>query len=301
MIIGLDDSGKTSILHRLISSSSAAEKSNRGQQSSGTRQNRPNDQRGASQTHEDQAHEASQPVGLVQTLDSAAGCRGKGVSPTIGYNYERIKYKEQIVNVLDFSGQSKYRGLWQEFFNCVDGIVFVIDSSDLIRLVVVQDELETLLSHPFFATISPSGNLQPTSTENNATSSSINDTSQSAAQVISHQLAQKQVTISQGKLIQSLLTDKPGAQSHSPSAAGRQQTSSDGQPRGLRTRIPILFLANKTDLANSADTKTIVEAINLDQVPRERHPWLIKATSVGTDQGIFEGFDWLLAEILSAS
>lgn len=300
MIIGLDDSGKTSILNVLISSSAAAPaagKPNRAQQQSpGLRQSKLNSGRSHLDSVEDidLAHVPNQPMGLG--LVDAGNGGNREVRPTIGYNYERIQYRDQVVNVLDFSGQSKYRGLWQEFFNCVDGIVFVIDSSDLIRLVVVQDELETLLSHPFFATISPnaaaSRQLPAGGHETVTTTPRGDDNPPGRSQLaMAHQLAQKQVTISQGKLIQSPLTDRPNAQASTGAQAAR----------GLRTKIPILFLANKTDLASSADTTAIAEALNLEQVPKERHPWLIKATSVRTNQGIFEGFDWLLSEILATS
>lgn len=296
MIIGLDDSGKTSILSTLISSTTTTiGKPIRGQQSSSSKHG---DTTGATSVGVDSTQASNQLMGLIQTLDVADNKNGrdKDVSPTVGYNYERIQYKDQIVNLLDFSGQSKYRSLWQEFYNYVDGIVFVIDSSDLIRFVVVQDEIETLLSHPYFATISPKTTTsQPSQAEGNTTvtTTSNNDNSSSRAQLMSHQLAQKQVTISQGKLVQSLLIDRPNTQS--------QTLSSSNQARVLRTKIPILFLANKTDLASSVDVKAICEALNLDQVPKDIHPWLIKATSVRTKQGIIEGFDWLLAEILATS
>eukprot|EP01116_Phalansterium_solitarium_P011114 TRINITY_DN2671_c0_g1_i2.p2 TRINITY_DN2671_c0_g1~~TRINITY_DN2671_c0_g1_i2.p2 ORF type:complete len:117 (+),score=16.45 TRINITY_DN2671_c0_g1_i2:431-781(+) len=46
------------------------------------------------------------------------------------------------------SGQGKYRNLWEHYYEDCQAIVFVIDSSDKFRLVVVKDELCVLLSHP---------------------------------------------------------------------------------------------------------------------------------------------------------
>lgn len=46
------------------------------------------------------------------------------------------------------SGAGRYRSLWEHHFKPCQGIVFVIDSSDRMRLVVVKDELEILLQHP---------------------------------------------------------------------------------------------------------------------------------------------------------
>ena len=61
------------------------------------------------------------------------------------------------------SGQGKYRDLWEKYYsevnvNCFNdsfmdikqlkqGIIFVIDSSDKVRLAVAKNELELLLTH----------------------------------------------------------------------------------------------------------------------------------------------------------
>lgn len=46
------------------------------------------------------------------------------------------------------SGAGRYRSLWEHHFKSCQGIVFVIDSSDRMRLVVVKDELDILVQHP---------------------------------------------------------------------------------------------------------------------------------------------------------
>lgn len=46
------------------------------------------------------------------------------------------------------SGHGKYRDLWEHYYKDSQGIIFVIDSSDRLRLVVVKDELDLLLQHP---------------------------------------------------------------------------------------------------------------------------------------------------------
>lgn len=336
MIVGLDDGGKTSILNVLASSPTGTGTTNKPTEQSISKLNKPTCSE--RDKNNDDNHDEPLPTGgvslarlsnrphglhLTSGSDNTRNSDNKRTDPTIGYNYERIKYKGQIVNVLDFSGQSKYRGLWQEFFNCVDGIVFVIDSSDLIRFAVVRDELENLLGHPFFATIAPSVSCftlpqdhvsSMTSTGTSQTQSSIGVSQAQVATLTSQQLAQKQVTISQGRLIQSPLSDWVDPQS--PAAASgiatsrlsfgavpglQSSTNGHNNARRLRTRIPILFLANKTDLNNSADSETIAATLNLNQVPKQRHPWIIQATSVRTNQGIFDGFDWLLSEILATS
>ena len=251
--------------------------------------------------------------------------------PTIGYNFERLHYKGQTLNVLDFSGQSKYRGLWQEFYNCVDAIVFVIDSSDMIRLVVVRDELENTLNHPYFKTLQQPEQQASDSTtkEINNNNNNIGNTStvpfsgsnrtRQSSQVFD--LVQKQLTISHGMLIQSPLDrggSKHATSQQSPETTKQtkqqqhqqRQRPSTGTPgtgssrksamgHGQRTRVPILFLANKTDLINSVDTEAVIKNLNLSDLDKsQQHPWHVQSTSVKTNQGIAEGFDWILGQLL---
>lgn len=52
----------------------------------------------------------------------------------------------------DMSGQGRYRDLWEHYYKDCEGIIFVVDSSDRLRLAVVRDELDLLLQHPDIAT-----------------------------------------------------------------------------------------------------------------------------------------------------
>ena len=261
-------------------------------------------------------HADSSALGGAESDCCADSCPAN-IMPTVGYNYERVQYKNLLaLTVLDFSGQNKFRNLWQEFYNCVDAIVFVVDSSDLMRFVVVRDELENMLSSAYFATLQANNSRQ------------VDDLLVSCA--ASEQLAkpnksrvanqigitQKEIRISQGKLIQTPLaaagannSDNANLQQRKallPSIAnlgsarrgGRSNTSPSSQ---RRTKVPLLFLANKTDLANSVETEVIVKALDLNQVPVERHPWRIQATSANSGQGIAEAFDWLSEQLLSSS
>ena len=45
------------------------------------------------------------------------------------------------------SGQGRYRGLWEHYYQDCHGIIFVIDSSDKLRLVVAKEELDMMLQH----------------------------------------------------------------------------------------------------------------------------------------------------------
>ena len=49
------------------------------------------------------------------------------------------------------SGQSTYRGLWESYYQEIQAVVFVLDSSDKLRMVMARDELNMLLSHEHVA------------------------------------------------------------------------------------------------------------------------------------------------------
>ena len=69
------------------------------------------------------------------------------VVPTIGFNVEKFQTKTLSFTAFDMSGQGRYRNLWEHYYRECHGIIFVIDSSDKIRMTVAKDELNMLLSN----------------------------------------------------------------------------------------------------------------------------------------------------------
>ncbi|XP_023171767.1 ADP-ribosylation factor-like protein 6 isoform X1 [Drosophila hydei] len=85
--------------------------------------------------------------------------------PTVGFLIEQF-YSKYFVNnkyntnnsyfsdmgvcikAIDMSGATRYRNLWEHQFKNCQGIIYVIDSSDRMRFVVVKDELDLVLQHP---------------------------------------------------------------------------------------------------------------------------------------------------------
>lgn len=51
------------------------------------------------------------------------------------------------MTVWDVGGQDSLRALWHHYFDHVDGLVFVIDSTDLRRLGVAKAELKGIYQH----------------------------------------------------------------------------------------------------------------------------------------------------------
>ena len=45
------------------------------------------------------------------------------------------------------SGQGRYRSLWESYYRDVQAIIFVLDSTDKVRMCVARDELATVLEN----------------------------------------------------------------------------------------------------------------------------------------------------------
>lgn len=54
----------------------------------------------------------------------------KGTEPTQGFNVKTLNHDGFKLNVWDIGGQKKIREYWVNYYDNVDGIVFLIDSSD---------------------------------------------------------------------------------------------------------------------------------------------------------------------------
>jgi len=69
------------------------------------------------------------------------------LAPTVGYQVESFTKGQVTFKVYDMGGAKKFRNLWEHYFRDVQGVIFVIDSSDLIRICLVKDELSMLVSN----------------------------------------------------------------------------------------------------------------------------------------------------------
>ncbi|XP_015601576.1 ADP-ribosylation factor-like protein 6 [Cephus cinctus] len=70
------------------------------------------------------------------------------IVPTVGFNVEKFAFKNVGFTAFDMSGHDRYRSLWEHYYKDCQGIIFIIDSSDKLRLVVAKEELDMLLQHP---------------------------------------------------------------------------------------------------------------------------------------------------------
>jgi ADP-ribosylation factor-like protein 1 len=65
--------------------------------------------------------------------------------PTIGFNVETLHYKNLKFQVWDLGGQTNIRSYWRCYYPNTNGIIFVVDSTDVERLEIAKKELMGLL------------------------------------------------------------------------------------------------------------------------------------------------------------
>lgn len=69
------------------------------------------------------------------------------IPPTIGMNLAKINYRGTHIVMWDLGGQMKMRGIWEKYYDEADAVVFVVDSTDVARLLEAKMAFRT-----FFAT-----------------------------------------------------------------------------------------------------------------------------------------------------
>ena len=78
--------------------------------------------------------------------------------PTVGFNYEKIKgttgkAKGVTFMIWDVGGQDKVRPLWKSYTRSTDGIVFVVDSSNIERMDEARVELFRITKSPEMSSV----------------------------------------------------------------------------------------------------------------------------------------------------
>mmetsp|Transcript_11157 Transcript_11157/g.19531 ORF Transcript_11157/g.19531 Transcript_11157/m.19531 type:complete len:186 (-) Transcript_11157:717-1274(-) len=68
--------------------------------------------------------------------------------PTIGFNVEKVAYKNVMFTVWDVGGQEKLRPLWRHYFQNTDGLIFVVDSQDRDRVAKAAQEFQAIIKDP---------------------------------------------------------------------------------------------------------------------------------------------------------
>ena len=68
----------------------------------------------------------------------------KEIYPTPFINCSSINFNNKIINCVEVSGLKRYRKVWKNFYNEVDGIIFVIDGTDVGRMRIIKDLIHDL-------------------------------------------------------------------------------------------------------------------------------------------------------------
>ena len=68
--------------------------------------------------------------------------------PTIGFNVEKVQYKNVIFTVWDVGGQEKLRPLWRHYFNNTDALIYVVDCCDRDRVGKAASEFKQIIEDP---------------------------------------------------------------------------------------------------------------------------------------------------------
>lgn len=68
--------------------------------------------------------------------------------PTIGFNVEKVQYKNVVFTVWDVGGQEKLRPLWRHYFNNTDALIFVVDTQDRDRIEKAATEFKNIIDDP---------------------------------------------------------------------------------------------------------------------------------------------------------
>lgn len=72
--------------------------------------------------------------------------RGAAVLPTAGVQHHAWRKGGVAWTVFDMGGAGRYRELWERYFRATDGLVFVVDVTDVERIGVVREEFQKVVS-----------------------------------------------------------------------------------------------------------------------------------------------------------
>ena len=84
-------------------------------------------------------------AGKTTILKALSNQDTQKVMPTQGFNMQTLAVGNLHFNVWDLGGQKEIRSHWRDFYEKTDCIIFVIDSSDDIRMKECADELRCLV------------------------------------------------------------------------------------------------------------------------------------------------------------
>jgi ADP-ribosylation factor-like protein 2 len=83
--------------------------------------------------------------GKTTTLKRIVGENVREVAPTLGFNIKTVVHRGLTVNIWDVGGQKSLRPYWRNYFERTDAMIWVVDSTDILRMSDCRAELHDLL------------------------------------------------------------------------------------------------------------------------------------------------------------
>eukprot|EP00933_Yihiella_yeosuensis_P047071 TRINITY_DN4274_c0_g1_i2.p1 TRINITY_DN4274_c0_g1~~TRINITY_DN4274_c0_g1_i2.p1 ORF type:complete len:206 (+),score=36.48 TRINITY_DN4274_c0_g1_i2:42-620(+) len=87
----------------------------------------------------------------LKVLFGLKGMPPDKIPPTIGFNIGRIQIDKVIAVFWDLGGHASFRSVWHNYYSEVQGVMFVVDSSDSTRMEEAKQILCEVLAHESLA------------------------------------------------------------------------------------------------------------------------------------------------------
>ncbi|GMH59052.1 hypothetical protein TrRE_jg261 [Triparma retinervis] len=84
-------------------------------------------------------------AGKTTILKSFNGEDINSISPTLGFNIKTLEHRGYTLNCWDVGGQQTIRSYWRNYFEQTDGVIWVVDSADRVRMGDCKRELIDLM------------------------------------------------------------------------------------------------------------------------------------------------------------
>lgn len=85
-------------------------------------------------------------AGKTTVVRKFAGEDISKIQPTLGFNIKTLIHGRYRLNTWDIGGQKTIRSYWRNYFESTDGIIWVVDSTNIERMDSCNEELHRLLS-----------------------------------------------------------------------------------------------------------------------------------------------------------
>ncbi|CEP14333.1 hypothetical protein [Parasitella parasitica] len=76
-----------------------------------------------------------------------AGLDPDKIAPTVGLNIGKVDIKSSRINFWDLGGQKDLQSIWERYYTECHAIVFVVDSTDPVRLEECRDTFEKMITN----------------------------------------------------------------------------------------------------------------------------------------------------------